>query len=863
MTIHVNKNKGRFIFIIIFLLQYFVSVANTDNTLYNYGLSFSSHSVNQDERTSLELTPDKSFRFSDNGFEINFDLKLREELYTYGYVARIVSNDVSSFDIVSYLFKGKLNFILTNRDNIIQNIGIEDPHVITKDEWMNVRLQFNRNDIQVTVGDEVLTMNHSFKDFQDIKIYFGRNKHANFYTTDVPPMTIRNIVIKRDNGELFREWELMGHNNNDVFDKTQHDRAIVENGIWEIDKHRRWSKVKSFIVPDKNPQITFDHNSGRVFIIYDRQLAIYNVRNNTADSVFADRGNPYVGVSSQIVYIPESNRILSYNSDSQKLNFYNFEEKSWEEDDKIFIGSKQHHNRVVDSENNQLILFGGYGEHRYNSQLCKIDLDKGGEWQVTSLDTIIYPRYLSAMGWEDKENLLIIGGHGSRSGKQEESPRNFYDLYRVNVKSGECVKVWEIDQPEDHFVFGNSMVVDKAENSIYALTYDNRRFNTYLYLSRFDIETGDPVQYIMSDSIEYNFLDIRSYCDLFYDKETSSLYAVVQQQKDDLISTVDIYKLIFPPFYQEGMTFLHSGKGTYWWSKYNYIIILLVLLLVSVAVANIWQRRRKKLQRSALQPLDYTGTDTLQPVEIARPKRISTISLLGGFQVFDKDGNDMTSDFTPTIKQLFLYIFLYSIKYGKGVTSQRLDETFWFDMEKSNAANNRNVNIRRLRLVLEKIRQISLSNKGGNWFIEIGKDANCDYKEVKQMLLYLKSHKGDLNKYNITKIIDFAASGTLLPSIEAEWVDEYKAEYSALITEIMLRAIKSTEIKEDLPLLLKITDVILINDTIDEDAIRIKCRILFQSGQKGLSKQCFDKFSADYRRLLNTEPDLKYEDIIS
>lgn len=855
-----SKSINIFIFLTISLFQSLVCAANPKNDVFDYGLSFYSHSVNQDGRTSLELTPNKPFKFSDNGFEISFDLKLKEELYTYGYVARIVADDISSFDIVSYLLKGKLNFVLANKDKIVENIGIADSLKIVKDKWINIRLRFNKDNIQVRVGDTELKMKHSFNSFQNIKIYFGRNKHPNFYTTDVPPMTIRNILIKKDDGEIFRNWELMGHNNNEVFDKIKNDKAVVENGIWEIDKHTKWTKIKSFVTANKNPQITFDNKSGRIFTAYDNMLLIYNVRSNVMDTIKVEKGNPYVGVSSQIIYVPQSNKLISYNPDLQKLNPYNFDERRWEDSHKVLIETKQHHNRVIDKENNRLILFGGYGEHKYSAQLCKINLNPPYEWEITSLDSVIFPRYLSAMGWEDKDNLLIIGGHGSPSGKQEESPRNFYDLYRINMRTGQHSKVWNMDKPKSHFVFGNSLVVDKEANRIYALTYNNSQFNTHIYLSQFDLKTAEPVQHIMSDSIEYNFLDIRSYCDLFFDKETSSLYAVVQQDEGDVAAVIDIYRLTFPPFSREEIVPTNTDGTSQSWIKYSIIFFIFVLTAI-IVIGSIIKRRKTKAY--TILPENALGERKFVLTKGNHKKPSSMISFLGGFQVFDKNGNDMTSDFTPTLKLLFLYIFLFSTKNGKGITSQRLDDTFWFDMEKSKASNNRNVNIRKLRLILEKIGHINLSNKGSYWFFEIGKDIICDYKEVTEVLLRLKSKKENINKENIAYIINYAEAGVLLPNVDTEWADEYKGEYSTLITEIMLQAINHPEIKEDNRLLLKIADVILISDTIDEDAVRIKCKVLFQAGQKGLSKQCFDKFSSEYKRLLNAEPDLKYEDIIT
>ena len=88
-----------------------------------------------------------------------------------------------------------------------------------------------------------------------------------------------------------------------------------------------------------------------------------------------------------------------------------------------------------------------------------------------------------------------------------------------------------------------------------------------------------------------------------------------------------------------------------------------------------------------------------------------------------------------------------------------------------------------------------------------------------------------------------ASAGALLPS--AEWIDEYKSAYYVLLTEILLSMVNHPDIQADSRLLLRISDVILLVDNIDEDAIRTKCKVLYQMGQKGLSKQCFDKFCVE------------------
>ena len=168
-------------------------------------------------------------------------------------------------------------------------------------------------------------------------------------------------------------------------------------------------------------------------------------------------------------------------------------------------------------------------------------------------------------------------------------------------------------------------------------------------------------------------------------------------------------------------------------------------------------------------------------------------------------------------------------------------------MSKSSASNNRNVNIRKLRLIIEKIGDINIANKNGYWYLNLGKDVTCDYQEVMRLL----------------DQISLASADALLPNVSAEWIDEYKSAYYVLLTEILLSVVNRPDIKEDSRLLLKISDVILLVDNIDEDAIRTKCRVLYQMGQKGLSKQSFDKFCIEYERLLNAKPDFSYDDIIN
>lgn len=127
--------------------------------------------------------------------------------------------------------------------------------------------------------------------------------------------------------------------------------------------------------------------------------------------------------------------------------------------------------------------------------------------------------------------------------------------------------------------------------------------------------------------------------------------------------------------------------------------------------------------------------------EIIKEKPISCIRLLGGFQVFNRTGEDITGSFSLITRQLFVFLLLHSIKDGKGTTSQKIDEVFWFGMDKASATNNRSVNIRKLRLILKEIGDITLVNENSYWHLDIGKEITCDYYDAINTINYIKRRK--------------------------------------------------------------------------------------------------------------------------
>lgn len=840
-----------------------------EHKIENYGLTFAAHTVDQDHRTSLILNSGKGISFPAEGFIMNFDIKLRQELYTYGYILRVISHNDQNLDLVSYLYDSKISIISGSSHEKSQMVYLADSMLIKKDQWMPIQIQFFPNSAKIKINGKNIYLSHSFRDFNDVQIIFGASNLGRFFSGDVAPMSIRNLSLQSLQGKTFYYWKLDRSSkttNNFVYDSISDLPAYVKNGKWEIDKHYHWQRVTSFEIDYKNPQLAFDEIKGNFFVASDKKLYTYNVNNKTLDTL-SFKGAPFLGVSSQMLFHPLKKTLLSYNIYHNKLNWFNPTTSSWSVNQKITVDDNQHHNRFFDKDHDKLYLYGGYGRHQYSGALYEYNLKDNFKWSQMNLDTLISPRYLSALGKYSDNKLLVLGGYGSHSGKQEDFPQNFYDLYLLNLNTGTCKKLWEMNHTDEHFVMGNSAIVDTLTNSIYALTYRNDCYNTAIYLSQFLIKTNRPIRQIVSDSILYKFRDIYSYCDLFYHPNDTSLYAVILEPSKNESSLCRIYKLAFPPLIPTKTSNIEN-KSDKWGYLTGITIFILILLMLH------WRKKRQQVKKlpetKTLNNLSLAEKLEHIPLEITtqkinRKEVKSTIFLVGGFQVFDSLGQDITGDFTPTLKHLFLFLLLNSIKNEKGVTSQRLDETFWFDMSKTSAANNRSVNIRKLRLLASKIGDITIVHKNGYWFLELGTNVTCDYYHISALLEDLKNRKQEnlsIDKEKLELLLTWSSPGSLLPNINIEWLDEYKSDYYVNITDTLLEIATLDSIKDDPRLLFRIVDVILAIDCIDEDAIRLKCTLLYKMGHKGLSKQCYDKFCSDYERILNTPPEFSYEEFV-
>ncbi len=72
-----------------------------------------------------------------------------------------------------------------------------------------------------------------------------------------------------------------------------------------------------------------------------------------------------------------------------------------------------------------------------------------------------------------------------------------------------------------------------------------------------------------------------------------------------------------------------------------------------------------------------------------------------------------------------------------------------------------------------------------------------------------------------------------------------------MIIQLLHTILDDNLLKHDPELALRVSDCILLFDSIDEDAVRAKCRILLQANRVGTASKAFDRFVREYHTLMN------------
>jgi two-component SAPR family response regulator len=824
--------------------------AQTRDGRLNYGLAFSSHEVSKDHRTGLNLNPDKPYSIN-NDFVLEFDLALQRLTNAYGYILRVIADDSLNIDLMSTPEHEEFRDVTLVINNKPTNIQFEFYDLgIRANTWTHFRLSFqhSKNQIAVTWNNQTLTTPLDLSDLNNFRFFFGATDFKKFSTTDAPPLVLRNVSLS-ENDVLVRKWPLKNHNITEAYDSIAGARSVVKNPTWLIDRHTGWTARQRFTT-GRFSSVAFNGDSALVYVTDEKSIYIYDLKKERVISKSV-KGTPVHTDANQLLFVKETNQLVNYDLFFNKFLVFDFVNGDWKNSDTTYHEpDKWHNNKFYNPIDSAVYVFGGYGHFTYYNQFFKHDNSKN-TWVPVETNRSVPPRYLAASGIQRSNNqVLIFGGYGSLSGKQELSPQSFYDLYSFDLQSHDVKKIRDYDAPDksEDISFSNSLIVNEEENCFYVLSYPKNKYKGQIKLRKYALDRNESTE--LADSIPFVFHDEDSFCDLFYSKESSELIAVTAHKEKNGYE-VDIHSINYPPLQ------LQEARQPAQPEKNNAAAYIAAIGFLIVSGLLFYYYRRGK--KATTTTVDKRAL--LIPEPDGQQKLVSSILFFGGFQIFDKNGTDISSKFTMTLKELFVLIVLHSVKFEKGVSATTIQEYLWPDKDEVSARNNRNVNIKKLRTLLADVGGITIENNNSYLKLTMEGHIFCDYQVVYQMLSRDTRNIPEHDK--ISAIIANVKRGSLLPNLQPSWLDNYKSDISNLIIDSLIEYSQKLDGNKDDKLLLEIADAVFMYDTINQEALKIKCSVLNKKGKYSLAKTWYDHFAKEYQKLYAEDYPRTFEEVIS
>lgn len=887
----------------IFLSSVILAFVTLTSHAMDYGLRFQSHSVSGGKRTALYLGKDNSFTFN-KSLSVEFDLAFYDSPH-FGQICTIILNNGKSISIVSSVNENNDYNPAVVIDGVVHILP--DNFIAEPEKPVKLRFSFEKSSGKAALqfNSTYIISNIDLKDASSASISFGKTANQ----TAVAPIDIKDIRIISD-GKTTHHWELANHDDDICIDCISGVESKAINSRWIIDDHFKWKKIfemtsdaivqtafdpKSstfFILDEKNLKLLNAKNGhisdrtigsdNRVMkfsnhLAYDslsNSLVSYNLKDKTssrlsiesliwnnqsgsdAESFFHNHSFATDGVHA---YTFGGYGFYMYHNNPFKINLQTGEVTSLPlhplPEPRTSAASA-----IVD---NKLYIFGGIGNLMGKQEIPSEHYYDLWEYDLTTLE--------GKKLWEfkrDEKNFL------PSSSMYFSKPENAF--YLASTLNGCTMIKIKLDEPGFEIVTDDIHSTMDYRDCVLDLYRDEEKKIYYLVLDkRLDDFSHDYAIY----EVTYPFADNPAYISLANNnknRETESgterssswiwimaaiIVAIIVFTAAILISHKRRSRNILPVSdeVEENSENLPTSDEKEPENQESNIPI---------------QNQTDDEETSQQDNQDIVDTNEVQEVESGQETSFSNfipstpseemqfnminkgvqhfkrdksaISLLGEFNVRDRKGNDVTANFTSRLKDLIILLCLESERSSKGVRQQLIDELIWNDKDERSVKNNRNVYMRKLRVLLAEIGDIEIIFDKGYYIIN-NKNICVDYIEIQNRLKQLESNE-DIDTKIIDETLELLLLGPLLPHTTYQWLDNFKSNYSNASLDMLFKLmnyVKTTNPNDD-SLLYKIAETIACHDPLSEEALQIKCRILAKKRMTGLAKKIYERFARDY-----------------
>ncbi len=800
------------------------------------GLRFIGMEDKIESRTSYEVFASRQPEFRDV-LRIEFELAVYPPS-DFGYILRIKNN--ADNRVFNLLYSGPgwdsdypLRLNEEGRSSIIK-ADIPHSYIVT-DKWMSVMLEFNllSGEVHMKVDDysyrtDITPLSDRWKP----DLSFGKSE----YFIDVPTFAIRNLRVSDD-----RKSYVFPLNETDgemVHENRRRTRGRVTNPEWLIEKSYRWSLAKEFA---SSKSSGFNYDPFRNSVIYYNRDSVFAYDVSRRESYEVKTAGPcpmklflarsFINPADSLMYLYEAMESVEHDDSIPRVVSLDPATLEWSavSFDALPVHF-HHHSSYFDAGRQKFLLFGGFGDMIYNGDFYSFDL-ASARWSKEKKPEgdVIFPRYFTSMGYNpDNDEVYIFGGMGNECGEQVVGRHYFYDLHRIDLKTGECVTLWEkVPQwEEENMVPVRNMVIDG--DVFYTVCYPEFLTNSYLQLYSFDLKEG--VYEKFSNRVPIRSDKMATNANLFYDKDLRTMVLVVQESDDDISSTLKIYTLAFPPLTEEEYAMM-SRKP---YEKFLWIAGLVLAVLICLAIYSV--RRVRAARRKAVLAWEQSISRRHAPEE-----RNNSVCLFGGFTALDANG--LPVQFSLQQRKLLLLIIKYNL--DNGLSSRRMSSILWPDKPEEKVKNSRGVALNHLRALLRNFEGVSLVYEDNHFKLSVTGGFYCDWFEFKKEI---SSEKPDMDK-----LICLTSRGKFMQFTDDPVFDSFKERTENALINLFTSEMENYWRKKAYITVVELADIVLVSDPLNEQALVWLVNALVKLKKSDDAMVRYSAFASEYLSAYESE----------
>ena len=298
-----------------------------------------------------------------------------------------------------------------------------------------------------------------------------------------------------------------------------------------------------------------------------------------------------------------------------------------------------------------------------------------------------------------------------------------------------------------------------------------------------------------------------------------------------------------------------TDQRNYWYS-YGWVVALLLALILAGVL--IYGRKRKHRSTILGDEPEYLGNEQeLLPTDKAIPET-NCIRVFGHFLVVDKNGEDITSLFTPKLKRLFILLLLNSSRGKKGITGNEMNDYIW-GKDSKNVKSVRSVSVLKLRKILERLDKVEIAYRANKYAIVVSGPVYCDYMQCLGML----DNKHIHNRQEFERFFEIVQRGEVFEDESFDWLDDAKGYVSNSAVDVMAHFISTYHVPEDADTIIHIANKMLVNDPCNEEALQFMIKAMISQNNIKQAHYAYDSFCAEYQKSYGETFKTSFEELCS